>query len=107
MEKEIYPSEHSTYGERNNLVDADTEMKKRGSTDVSMAECQLCRNDGTNDHNEIEGLEESFVVCGFCKNAQAKVRLQPCEHELCTKCAGGSGRCVECGALILYYESLN
>ena len=88
-------------------MDADTEMKIRGSTHVSNTKCQLCRNDETNDHNEMIGLGESSVVCNFCKNAQAKIRLQPCEHDLCTKCAGGSGRCVECGAFILYYESLN
>ena len=102
-----YPSERSTYDKDNSLVDADTGMKKKGSKDVFQTECQLRGSNGENACTSVEGLEESLVVCGCCKNAQAKVRLQPCEHELCNKCAGGSGRCVECGALILYYESLN
>ena len=108
-EKDIctHSSKRSPLSESNNNLSLERETKNQANLDVSVSQNQSSARNGMSVCKPSNGLDKPSEVCCFCKNVKAKLRLQPCEHELCGQCASGSGRCVECGAMILNYEYLS
>ena len=108
-EKDIrtHSSKRSPLSESKNNLSLERETKNQTNLDVSVSQNQPSARNDMSVRKPVNGLDKPSEVCCFCKNAKAKLRLQPCEHELCGQCASGSGRCVECGAMILNYEYLS
>lgn len=97
----------SIYKNSNNLSESNTGTDNLDLEVVPKTNGQSNGMDKKSDSILSEGLKHPSAVCCFCKKAFAKVRLQPCEHEFCSKCVCGSGRCIECGAIIMNSESLS